>query len=167
MLLRRGPGLGAGREGRANHGGGDTGPSPVFAAGADHPGRADGDPGPGSLCAAFGDTAKDRRSAFESPEGPGSRRRGPGPQISCPPRPGTPSRRGPSPRQRAPFAPKPRASNRQSMGEVFRSRCSGQAGSTIARELMRGILGSRKKRWFVSSPGAGWVRGLGLAVFAG
>ncbi|WP_374453687.1 helicase HerA-like domain-containing protein, partial [Phenylobacterium sp.] len=52
----------------------------------------------------------------------------------------------PAPRGRAPAAPRPRASNRQSMGEAFTKSLLRQAGSTIARELMRGILGSMKKR---------------------
>jgi DNA helicase HerA-like ATPase len=42
--------------------------------------------------------------------------------------------------------PRARASSRQSMGEAFTKSLLRQAGSTIARELMRGVLGSLKKR---------------------
>lgn len=42
--------------------------------------------------------------------------------------------------------PRARSSNRQSMGEAFAKSLLRQAGSTIARELMRGVLGGLKRR---------------------
>jgi DNA helicase HerA-like ATPase len=80
------------------------------------------------------DTAKDRESAFEILK---SRAAAATEAVQAP----APAQRG-----RAPAAAKPRASNRQSMGEAFTKSLLRQAGSTIARELMRGILGGMKKR---------------------
>ena len=50
------------------------------------------------------------------------------------------------PASRPAAQPRARASSRQSMGEAFAKSLLRQAGSTIARELMRGIMGSLKKR---------------------
>lgn len=80
------------------------------------------------------DTVKDRESAFEILK---SRAAAATEAVQAP---------APAPRGRAPAAAKPRASNRQSMGEAFTKSLLRQAGSTIARELMRGILGGMKKR---------------------
>ncbi|MBN9320049.1 MAG: DUF853 family protein [Caulobacterales bacterium] len=55
----------------------------------------------------------------------------------------------PAPRGRAPApkaAPRPRASNRQSMGEALAKSVLRSVGSSIGREIMRGVLGSLRKR---------------------
>ncbi|KQW69204.1 ATP-binding protein [Phenylobacterium sp. Root77] len=91
------------------------------------------------------DTAKDRESAFEILKS----RAAAATEAAQAPAAGSPwggEAQAPAPRGRAPAAAKPRASNRQSMGEAFTKSLLRQAGSTIARELMRGILGGMKKR---------------------
>ncbi len=50
----------------------------------------------------------------------------------------------PAPRGRA--QPRARATNRQGMGEAFAKSLLRTAGSTIGREIMRGVLGSLKRR---------------------
>ncbi|WP_312167250.1 helicase HerA-like domain-containing protein [Phenylobacterium sp.] len=90
------------------------------------------------------DAAKDRESAYEVLKA----RAAAATQAAQAPASGSPWGGGqapaPAPRQRAPA--QPRASSRQSMGEAFTKSLLRQAGSTIARELMRGILGGMKKR---------------------
>jgi hypothetical protein len=90
------------------------------------------------------DTAQDRESAFEKLQARAKAAQAPAeaPASGSPWNPGPAP--APAPRQKA--APKPRASNRQSMGEAFTKSLLRQAGSTIARELMRGIMGGLKKR---------------------
>ena len=90
------------------------------------------------------DTAQDRESAFEKLQARAAAAQAPAeaPASGSPWNPGPAP--APSPRPKA--APKPRASNRQSMGEAFTKSLLRQAGSTIARELMRGIMGGLKKR---------------------
>jgi len=88
------------------------------------------------------DATKDRESAFEVLKS----RAAAAAQAPAAPTGSPWGDSAPAPRQRAPAAPRPRASNRQSMGEAFTKSLLRQAGSTIARELMRGILGSMKKR---------------------
>ena len=87
------------------------------------------------------DTAQDRESAYEKLQARAAAAAAPAPAGSPW---GEASQQAPAPRPKA--APKPRASNRQSMGEAFTKSLLRQAGSTIARELMRGVLGSLKKR---------------------
>lgn len=88
------------------------------------------------------DTAQDRESAYEKLQARAAAA-APAPAEAGSPW-GEASQPAPAPRPKA--APKPRASNRQSMGEAFTKSLLRQAGSTIARELMRGVLGSLKKR---------------------
>ncbi|MDP3749747.1 MAG: DUF853 family protein [Phenylobacterium sp.] len=86
------------------------------------------------------DAAKDRESAFETLK---ARAAAAAEVVEAPP-----ARRAAEPddepARRA--QPRARASNRQGMGEAFAKSLLRQAGSTIARELMRGLLGSLKKR---------------------
>ncbi len=58
----------------------------------------------------------------------------------------TPWGASPAPRARAPAARAPRASNRQSMGEALVKSALRSVGSQIGRELMRGVLGSLRRR---------------------
>lgn len=90
------------------------------------------------------DTAQDRESAFEKLQARAAAAQAP----AQAPASGSPWNAGPAPAPapRPKAAPKPRASNRQSMGEAFTKSLLRQAGSTIARELMRGIMGGLKKR---------------------
>lgn len=90
------------------------------------------------------DTAQDRESAFEKLQARAAAAQAPAeaPASGSPWNPGP----APTPAPRPKAAPKPRASNRQSMGEAFTKSLLRQAGSTIARELMRGIMGGLKKR---------------------
>ncbi len=90
------------------------------------------------------DTAQDRESAFEKLQARAAAAQAPAqaPASGSPWNPGP----APAPAPRPKAAPKPRASNRQSMGEAFTKSLLRQAGSTIARELMRGIMGGLKKR---------------------
>ena len=88
------------------------------------------------------DTAQDRESAFEKLQARAAAAQAP----AQAPASGSPWNPGPAPAPRPKAAPKPRASNRQSMGEAFTKSLLRQAGSTIARELMRGIMGGLKKR---------------------
>lgn len=90
------------------------------------------------------DAAQDRESAFEKLQARAAAAQAPveAPVSSSPWNPGP--AQAPVPRPKA--TPKPRASNRQSMGEAFTKSLLRQAGSTIARELMRGIMGGLKKR---------------------
>ncbi len=90
------------------------------------------------------DTTQDRESAYEKLQARAAAAQAPedAPAANSPWNPGPVS--APAPRQRA--EPKPRASSRQSMGEAFAKSLLRQAGSTIARELMRGIMGGLKKR---------------------
>jgi hypothetical protein len=83
---------------------------------------------------------QDRESAYEKLQARAAAAAAPAP---APVTAGSPE---PAPAPRPKAAPKPRASNRQSMGEAFTKSLLRQAGSTIARELMRGVLGSLKKR---------------------
>jgi hypothetical protein len=89
------------------------------------------------------DTAQDRDSAFEKLQ---ARTAAAQEAIEAPvrraPEPSPWGGAAPPERQRA----QPRASNRQGMGEAFAKSLLRQAGSTIARELMRGVMGSLKKR---------------------
>ncbi|WP_332765983.1 helicase HerA-like domain-containing protein [Phenylobacterium sp.] len=86
------------------------------------------------------DAAKDRESAFETLKA----RAVAAAEVAEAP----PARRAAEPddepTRRA--QPRARASNRQGMGEAFAKSLLRQAGSTIARELMRGLMGSLKKR---------------------
>ncbi|UTP39731.1 DUF853 domain-containing protein [Phenylobacterium sp. LH3H17] len=86
------------------------------------------------------DVAKDRESAFETLK---ARAVAAAEIVEAPPvrRAAEPDD---EPARRA--EPRARASNRQGMGEAFAKSLLRQAGSTIARELMRGVLGSLKKR---------------------
>ena len=84
------------------------------------------------------DTVKDRESAFEMLK---TRAEAAAAAAKTP----EPAEAAPS-RGRASAAPRPRASNRQSMGEAFAKSVLRQAGSTLARELMRGLLGGLKRR---------------------
>jgi DNA helicase HerA-like ATPase len=86
------------------------------------------------------DTLQDRESAYEKLQARAAAAAAPAP---APVTAGSPE---PAPAPRPKAAPKSRASNRQSMGEAFTKSLLRQAGSTIARELMRGVLGSLKKR---------------------
>ncbi|MDP1600143.1 helicase HerA-like domain-containing protein [Phenylobacterium sp.] len=88
------------------------------------------------------DTAQDRESAFEKLQARAAAAQAPAEAPAS----GSPWNPGPAPAPRPKAAPKPRASNRQSMGEAFTKSLLRQAGSTIARELMRGIMGGLKKR---------------------
>ena len=90
------------------------------------------------------DTAQDRESAFEKLQARAAAAQAPAeaPASGSPWNPGP----APTPAPRPKAAPKPRASNRHSMGEAFTKSLLRQAGSTIARELMRGIMGGLKKR---------------------
>ena len=90
------------------------------------------------------DAAQDRESAFEKLQARAAAAQAPAeaPVSNSPWNPGP--AQAPAPRPKAP--PKPRASSRQSMGEAFTKSLLRQAGSTIARELMRGIMGGLKKR---------------------
>lgn len=51
-----------------------------------------------------------------------------------------------TPARRAPASPRPRASNRQTPMEALTKSVLRTAGSTLTRELLRGVLGSLKKR---------------------
>lgn len=82
------------------------------------------------------DTLQDRESAYETLKARAAAAAAPVPEPV----------EAEAPRQRAPAQPRARTSNRQSMGEAFAKSLLRQAGSTIARELMRGVLGSLKKR---------------------
>ena len=90
------------------------------------------------------DTALDRESAFETLQARAAAAQAPAaaPAANSPWNPGP----APAPAPRPKAEPKPRASSRQSMGEAFTKSLLRQAGSTIARELMRGIMGGLKKR---------------------
>ncbi|KRB41693.1 MAG: helicase HerA-like domain-containing protein [Pseudomonadota bacterium] len=90
------------------------------------------------------DTTADRESAYEKLQARAVAAQAPedAPAANSPWNPGPVA--APAPRPRA--EPKPRASSRQSMGEAFTKSLLRQAGSTIARELMRGIMGGLKKR---------------------
>ncbi len=92
------------------------------------------------------DTVKDRESAFEMLKARAASAAAAAQAPASPWGGGQEPASAPAPRGRAPAVPRPRASNRQSMGEAFTKSLLRQAGSTIARELMRGILGSMKKR---------------------
>ncbi|WP_332772181.1 helicase HerA-like domain-containing protein [Phenylobacterium sp.] len=86
------------------------------------------------------DAAKDRESAFETLKA----RAVAAAEVAEAP----PARRAAEPDDESTrrAQPRARASNRQGMGEAFAKSLLRQAGSTIARELMRGLLGSLKKR---------------------
>ncbi len=86
------------------------------------------------------DVAKDRESAFETLKA----RAVAAAEIAEAPPARRAAERDDEPSRRA--QPRARASNRQGMGEAFAKSLLRQAGSTIARELMRGVLGSLKKR---------------------
>ncbi len=90
------------------------------------------------------DTTLDRESAFETLAARAAAAQAP----ATAPAPNSPWNPGPAPAPapRPKAEPKPRASNRQSMGEAFTKSLLRQAGSTIARELMRGIMGGLKKQ---------------------
>jgi DNA helicase HerA-like ATPase len=92
----------------------------------------------------FYDTAQDRESAYEKLQ---ARAAAAAEAVEAPVRraaePASPWGATPE-RERA--QPRARASNRQGMGEAFAKSLLRQAGSTIARELMRGVMGSLKKR---------------------
>jgi len=68
----------------------------------------------------------------------------PAPRPTGPRPTGRASAPAPAPRERA--APKPRASNRQTPMEALTKTVLRTAGSTLTRELLRGILGGLKKR---------------------
>ena len=85
------------------------------------------------------DTTKDRDSAFETLK---SRAAATAEAIEAPER--EVETRDDAPASRA--QPKARASSRQGMGETFAKSLLRQAGSAIARELMRGLMGGLKKR---------------------
>jgi DNA helicase HerA-like ATPase len=91
------------------------------------------------------DTAQDRESAYEKLQ---ARAAAAAEAVEAPVRraaePASPWRGAAPERERA--QPRARASNRQGMGEAFAKSLLRQAGSTIARELMRGVMGSLKKR---------------------
>jgi len=80
------------------------------------------------------DTAKDRESAFEMLQA-----RAAAAQAAVV----APAAREDAPAARA--RPQARASNRQGMGEAFAKSLLRTAGTTIARELMRGLLGGLKR----------------------
>ena len=86
------------------------------------------------------DAAKDRESAFETLK---ARAAAAAEVVEAPPARRT-AEPDDEPARRA--QPRARASNRQGMGEAFAKSLLRQAGSTIARELMRGLMGSLKKR---------------------
>ena len=57
------------------------------------------------------------------------------------------ARAAPAPtRERAPAAPRPRASNRQTPMEALTKSVLRTAGSTLTREILRGVLGGMKRR---------------------
>ncbi|WP_309645488.1 helicase HerA-like domain-containing protein, partial [Phenylobacterium sp.] len=85
------------------------------------------------------DTTKDRESAFETLK---DRAAAAAEAIEAPAR--EVETRDNAPASRA--QPRARASSRQGMGEAFAKSLLRQAGSTIARELMRGLMGGLKKR---------------------
>jgi DNA helicase HerA-like ATPase len=91
------------------------------------------------------DQAQDRESAFEVLKAKAAAAQE---AAEAPPRRAPePSPWGddaPEPRGRP--APRARASNRQSMGEAFAKSLLRTAGSTIGREIMRGLLGGLKRR---------------------
>jgi DNA helicase HerA-like ATPase len=102
------------------------------------------------------DVAQDRESAFERLEmatrqaaaqaEAEAQASAPAPEPRYDPSPwgSTPSPRGRAP-TRAP-APRARASNRQSMGEALAKSVLRSVGSQLGRELMRGVLGSLRRR---------------------
>jgi DNA double-strand break repair helicase HerA and related ATPase len=69
---------------------------------------------------------------------------GPGGDYGRGPPPRSEPRYEPAPRPRAPARPRP--SNRQSMGETLAKQVLRTAGSTITRELLRGLLGGMRRR---------------------
>jgi DNA helicase HerA-like ATPase len=95
------------------------------------------------------DQSVNRDSAYERLAARAEEKAAPAPPTSVPtsgglPGPGDDYGREPEPRYRAP--PRPRASNRQSMGETLAKQVLRTAGSTITRELLRGILGGMRRR---------------------
>ena len=87
------------------------------------------------------DTVKDRESAFEM-----LKARADGAAAAAAREAAEKAEPASRPAARTAAQPRARASSRQSMGEAFAKSLLRQAGSTIARELMRGVLGSLKKR---------------------
>jgi len=91
------------------------------------------------------DQAKDRESAFEvlHARATAAAAQAAGRDPEPAPRAPTEERQPRTPR--APARPAPRASNRQSMGEAFAKSVLRTIGSTVGREIIRGLLGSMKK----------------------
>ena len=75
------------------------------------------------------DQPRDRESAFEVLQGRAAR-------VA------EPAAAAPTPRAPAP----PRASNRQGMGEAFAKSRLRTIGSTVGREIIRGVLGGMRRR---------------------
>jgi len=90
------------------------------------------------------DQVQDRDSAYESLQN----RAAQAAQAAQAPTKAAPSQGGGDPwggdQGREP-APRPRASNRQSMGETFAKQLLRTVASTAGREIMRGILGSLRR----------------------
>ena len=92
------------------------------------------------------DTAQDRDSAFEKLQARAQAKQA---QVEAPPTRApadSPWGDTPDPEPRARSAPRPRASSRQSMGEAFAKSLLRTVGSQVGREIMRGVLGSLRRR---------------------
>ncbi|WP_411287175.1 helicase HerA-like domain-containing protein [Phenylobacterium sp.] len=79
------------------------------------------------------DQPRDRESAFEILQGRAAKVAEPAPAAMAP---------APAPR----VAAAPRASNRQGMGEAFAKSMLRTIGSTVGREIIRGVLGGMRRR---------------------
>ncbi len=92
------------------------------------------------------DTAQDRDSAFEKLQARAVAKQA---QVEAPPArtpADSPWGDTPAPEPRTRAAPRPRASSRQSMGEAFAKSLLRTVGSQVGREIMRGVLGSLRRR---------------------
>jgi DNA helicase HerA-like ATPase len=89
------------------------------------------------------DQAQDRESAYETLQARASAAQAQAAQAQAPAK-GADPWGGDAPASRP--APQPRASSRQSMGETFAKQLLRTVASTAGREIMRGILGSLRKR---------------------
>ena len=92
------------------------------------------------------DTAQDRDSAFEKLQARAVAKQA---EVEAPPArtpADSPWGDTPDPEPRTRTAPRPRASSRQSMGEAFAKSLLRSVGSQVGREIMRGVLGSLRRR---------------------
>jgi hypothetical protein len=88
------------------------------------------------------DQAKDRESAYEMLQGRAEKAASAAAEAE---QAAAAAKAAPNPAPTRQPAP-PRASNRQGMGEAFAKSMLRTIGNQVAREIMRGVLGSLKRR---------------------